>query len=162
MLERVSCWAELESDEVIEPVTAVGGGGESEPVAAVGGGGESEPVAGGDGAYRRFENRRGHVMALIDHHEAVGGEQLGNVIAPRECLERGDINYAGELGLAKDVGGAEGAVARATVDGYLDSLSRLRLTENSPAWAPHMRSATPLQSSPPATSPTLPSRSQHL
>lgn len=51
-------------------------------------------------------------------------------------------------GLAKDVGGAEGPVARATVDGYLDSLSRLRLTENSPAWAPHMRSTTPLQSSP--------------
>ncbi len=50
--------------------------------------------------------------------------------------------------LAKDVGGADGPVARATVDGYLDSLSRLRLSENSPAWAPHMRSATPLQSSP--------------
>jgi predicted AAA+ superfamily ATPase len=50
--------------------------------------------------------------------------------------------------LARDVGGAEGPVARATVDGHLDSLSRLRLTENSPAWAPHMRSATPLQSSP--------------
>ena len=50
--------------------------------------------------------------------------------------------------LAKDVGGAEGPVAWATVDGYLNSLSRLRLIENSPAWAPHMRSATPLQSSP--------------
>ena len=50
--------------------------------------------------------------------------------------------------LAKDVGGADGPVARATVDGYLTSLSRLRLIENSPAWAPHMRSATPLQSSP--------------
>lgn len=50
--------------------------------------------------------------------------------------------------LAKDVGGAGGPVARGTVDGYLDSLNRLRLTENSPAWAPHMRSATPLQSSP--------------
>ena len=50
--------------------------------------------------------------------------------------------------LARDVGGADGPVARATADGYLDSLSRLRLTENSPAWAPHMRSATPLQSSP--------------
>jgi len=49
--------------------------------------------------------------------------------------------------LAKDVGGADGPVARTTVDGYLDSLSRLRLIENSPAWAPHMRSATPLQSS---------------
>ena len=50
--------------------------------------------------------------------------------------------------LAKDVGGADGPVARATVDRYLDSLSRLRLIENSPAWAPHMRSATPQQSSP--------------
>lgn len=50
--------------------------------------------------------------------------------------------------LAKDVGGADGPVARATIDGYLDSLARLRLIENSPAWAPHMRSATPLQSSP--------------
>ncbi len=50
--------------------------------------------------------------------------------------------------LAKDVGGAGGPVARATVDGYLASLDRLHLTENSPAWAPHMRSATPLQSSP--------------
>ena len=34
------------------------------------------------------------------------------------------------------------------MDGYLDSIARLRLTENSPAWAPHMRSTTPLQSSP--------------
>lgn len=49
--------------------------------------------------------------------------------------------------LAKDVGGADGPAAWATVDGYLDSLARLRLIENSPAWAPHMRSATPLQSS---------------
>jgi len=49
--------------------------------------------------------------------------------------------------LAKDVGGADGPVARATVDAYLDSLARLRLVENSTAWAPHMRSATPLQSS---------------
>lgn len=50
--------------------------------------------------------------------------------------------------LAKDVGGAEGPVGRPTVYSYLDSLSRLRLIEDSPAWAPHMRSATPLQSSP--------------
>lgn len=49
--------------------------------------------------------------------------------------------------LAKDVGGADGPVARATLDGYLQSLGRLRLTENSPAWSPHMRSATRLQSS---------------
>lgn len=50
--------------------------------------------------------------------------------------------------LAKDVGGAEGPVSRPTVYGYLNSLSRLRMIEDTPAWAPHMRSATPLQSSP--------------
>jgi uncharacterized protein len=50
-------------------------------------------------------------------------------------------------GLARDVGGAEGPIAHQTADAYLQALSRLRLTENSPAWAPHMRSATPLRSS---------------
>lgn len=63
-------------------------------------------------------------------------------------LARNTGTSAKVTALARDVGGADGPVARATVDGYLDALERLRLTENSPAWAPHMRSATPLQSSP--------------
>ncbi|MGL4745087.1 MAG: ATP-binding protein [Dermatophilaceae bacterium] len=63
-------------------------------------------------------------------------------------LARNVATSARVTALAKDVGGAEGPVARATVDGYLDSLRRLRLIENSPAWGPHMRSATPLLSSP--------------
>lgn len=63
-------------------------------------------------------------------------------------LARNVATSARVTALAKDVGGADGPVARSTVDGYLDSLHRLRLVENSPAWAPHMRSATPLQSSP--------------
>jgi len=49
--------------------------------------------------------------------------------------------------LAKDVGGPNGAADRATIDGYLDSLRRLMLTEDLPAWAPHMRSTTPLHKS---------------
>lgn len=63
-------------------------------------------------------------------------------------LARNVATSARVTALAKDVGGADGPVARATVDGYLDAFHRLRLIENSPAWAPHMRSATPLQASP--------------
>jgi predicted AAA+ superfamily ATPase len=47
--------------------------------------------------------------------------------------------------LARDVGGAEGPIARDTTAAYLKALTRLRLVEDSPAWAPHMRSATPLR-----------------
>lgn len=47
--------------------------------------------------------------------------------------------------LAKDVGGESGPIAYETITGYLDTLERLRLTENSPAWRPHMRSKTPLR-----------------
>lgn len=47
--------------------------------------------------------------------------------------------------LAKDVGGEDGPVAYTTITGYLDTLERLRLTDDSPAWRPHMRSRTPLR-----------------
>ncbi|MCZ3388998.1 MAG: DUF4143 domain-containing protein [Actinomycetia bacterium] len=47
--------------------------------------------------------------------------------------------------LARDVGGPAGPIARETLDNYLDALWRLRLVEDAPAWAPHMRSATPLR-----------------
>lgn len=47
--------------------------------------------------------------------------------------------------LARDVGGADGQLSRETIDAYLEALTRLRLIESSPAWAPHMRSATPLR-----------------
>lgn len=47
--------------------------------------------------------------------------------------------------LANDVGGEAGPIAHETITGYLDTLERLRLTENSPAWRPHMRSKTPMR-----------------
>lgn len=47
--------------------------------------------------------------------------------------------------IAKDVGGEAGPIAHETITGYLDTLERLRLTEDSPAWRPHMRSKTPLR-----------------
>ena len=50
--------------------------------------------------------------------------------------------------LAKDVGGPDGPADRAAVDGYLSALERLMLTEDVPAWAPHMRSTTVLRKAP--------------
>lgn len=47
--------------------------------------------------------------------------------------------------LAKDVGGEAGPVANETLYGYLDALDRLKLTDNSEAWRPHMRSRTRLR-----------------
>lgn len=50
--------------------------------------------------------------------------------------------------MAKDVGGESGPVANETLNGYLDALDRLQLTDNSPAWRPHMRSRARLRSAP--------------
>lgn len=50
--------------------------------------------------------------------------------------------------MAADVGGESGPASRNTVDAYLKTLNRLMLTEDVPAWAPHMRSTTPLRAAP--------------
>lgn len=49
--------------------------------------------------------------------------------------------------LAADVGGEDGPADRDTVRAYLAALERLMLVEDLPAWAPHMRSSTPLRKS---------------
>jgi predicted AAA+ superfamily ATPase len=49
--------------------------------------------------------------------------------------------------LAKDVGGADAPADHDAVRGYLRALERLMLLDEVPAWAPHMRSATPLRKS---------------
>ena len=65
-----------------------------------------------------------------------------------ESLGRG-VGQAVKLSeLAKDVGGESGPIAHETLAGYLDALDRLKLTENSPAWRPHMRSRTRLRTAP--------------
>ena len=95
------------------------------------------------------------LLDYLNHIVLVDIQELGtrrrdpeNIRRLLASLARNVATSARVTALAKDVGGADGPVARSTVDGYLDSLHRLRLVENSPAWAPHMRSATPLQSSP--------------
>lgn len=51
--------------------------------------------------------------------------------------------------LGADIAGSDGRMpARETVNSYLDALDRLKLTENSRAWKPHMRSRTELRAAP--------------
>lgn len=51
--------------------------------------------------------------------------------------------------LGADIAGADGdSPMRATINSYLDALDRLKLTENSPAWKPHMRSRIELREAP--------------
>lgn len=65
-----------------------------------------------------------------------------------ESLGRG-VGQAVKLSeLAKDVGGESGPIAHETLTGYLDALDRLKLTDDSPAWRPHMRSRTRLRTAP--------------
>jgi len=64
------------------------------------------------------------------------------------ALGRGVGTEMSVQSLAKDVGGAEGPADRDTVAAYLKTLNRLMVVEDIPAWAPHMRSSTPLRKSP--------------
>lgn len=65
-----------------------------------------------------------------------------------ESLGRG-VGQAVKLSeLAKDVGGGSGPIAHETLTGYLDALGRLKLSDDSPAWRPHMRSRTRLRTAP--------------
>ncbi|MBN9620208.1 MAG: ATP-binding protein, partial [Actinobacteria bacterium] len=50
--------------------------------------------------------------------------------------------------LAKDVGGADGPIAKETLAGYVDALERVHLLDDSEAWRPHMRSRARLRTSP--------------
>jgi hypothetical protein len=51
--------------------------------------------------------------------------------------------------LGADIAGDDHrAPAKETVNSYLDALDRLKLTENSPTWKPHMRSRTELREAP--------------
>ncbi|HEY5455291.1 MAG TPA: DUF4143 domain-containing protein, partial [Acidothermaceae bacterium] len=64
------------------------------------------------------------------------------------ALGRGVGTEMSVQSLAKDVGGADGPADRDTVAAYVKTLNRLMVVEDLPAWAPHMRSSTPLRKSP--------------
>lgn len=71
-------------------------------------------------------------------------ENLRRVLA---ALARGVGTDISIKALAADVGGASGPADRDTVSAYLGALERLMLVEDVPAWAPRMRSTTPLRKS---------------
>lgn len=72
----------------------------------------------------------------------------GNLERLLAALARG-VGQAVRLSeLAKDVGGEAGPVANETLYGYIGALERLKLTDNSEAWRPHMRSRARLRSAP--------------
>lgn len=48
--------------------------------------------------------------------------------------------------LSADAGGIDGVLARDTVSDYLAALDRLMITEDQPAWAPHLRSRSRVRS----------------
>lgn len=63
-------------------------------------------------------------------------------------LGRGTGTDMSTQAIANDIAGPDRSAQRDTVAGYLDILNRLMITEDMPAWAPHMRSTTPLRKSP--------------
>jgi predicted AAA+ superfamily ATPase len=72
----------------------------------------------------------------------------GNLERLLAGLARG-VGHAVKLSeLAKDVGGEAGPIANETLYGYMAALDRLKLTDNSQAWRPHMRSRARLRSTP--------------
>ena len=62
-------------------------------------------------------------------------------------LARGIGTELSAQAIATDVAGPDRTLNRDTAAGSLDVLSRLMVTEDLPAWAPHMRSTTPLRKS---------------
>lgn len=60
-------------------------------------------------------------------------------------LGRNIATYVSISTLAADAGGADGPLARTTVRDYLAALARLMITEDQPAWAPHLRSRSRLR-----------------
>ncbi|WP_018157219.1 ATP-binding protein [Demetria terragena] len=65
-----------------------------------------------------------------------------------ESLGRSVAQATKAAELARDVGGEGGPIAKETLTAYLNTLDRLHLLDNSPAWLPHMRSRARLRVAP--------------
>ncbi len=64
-------------------------------------------------------------------------ERVASVL---RSLARNVATYASTVTVATDTGGGDGPLKRETVIDYLDALRRLRVIEDQPPWAPHLRS----------------------
>jgi hypothetical protein len=69
--------------------------------------------------------------------------KLGRLL---QSLARNTATEVAVSVLAADAGGADGTLSRNTVADYLAVLQRLMITEDQPAWAPHLRSKAILRS----------------
>jgi len=67
---------------------------------------------------------------------------MGNLI---RSLARNVATEVAVTVLATDAGGSENPLSRNTVASYLNVLDRLMITEDQPAWAPHLRSKAKLR-----------------
>ncbi|HRP48199.1 MAG TPA: DUF4143 domain-containing protein [Trueperaceae bacterium] len=70
------------------------------------------------------------------------------VSALLRSIARNTATEARTATLASDLSGGEGPLARATIDRYLDSLRRVFLLEEQPAWSPALRSSATLRKAP--------------
>ena len=61
-----------------------------------------------------------------------------------QSLARNVATQAAVSTMAKDVGGADGALRENTAHEYLTALERLMIVEDQPAWTPHLRSRSKL------------------
>ncbi|MEZ5383047.1 MAG: ATP-binding protein [Microthrixaceae bacterium] len=91
-----------------------------------------------------------HQAAHVDVQSLQGGRgpdpiRVGKLM---RSLARNVATEVSISTLAADAGGAEGPLARSTVDAYLDSLERLMVIEDQAAWAPHLRSKARLRKAP--------------
>ncbi|MEI6621120.1 MAG: DUF4143 domain-containing protein [Actinomycetes bacterium] len=83
----------------------------------------------------------------VDIQDLGSRREPENVRRLLASLARGVGTELSVKAMAADVGGQDGPASRNTIGAYLQALNRLMITEDVPAWAPHMRSATPLRAS---------------
>ncbi|MDA3792657.1 MAG: DUF4143 domain-containing protein [Elusimicrobia bacterium] len=72
-------------------------------------------------------------------------EKVGRML---KSLARNIATTATVSTIAADTGGTNGALHDDTVREYLDALTRIKIYEEQPAWAPHLRSKSRLRKSP--------------
>lgn len=80
----------------------------------------------------------------------VGGVRRDPIKVERlvSSLARNVATQVSESTLARDASGPSEEMSRSTVSGYMEALSRLMVTEDLPAWAPHLRSRAALRQAP--------------
>jgi predicted AAA+ superfamily ATPase len=111
-------------------------------------GGWPELIAGEEDVARDWLADYLRQIIEVDVPEMGHRRNPGNLSRLLESLARGAGQPVKLSELAKDVGGDRGPIAHETLTGYLDALARLRLTDDSAAWRPHMRSRTRLRTAP--------------